>query len=452
MKKALEFYLITDTHYYAYEELGFSNDKDQKCMNESGAIIDAAFNKLVLQDEIDIVLISGDLTNNGERVSHKRFIEKLNILKEKGKRVYVITATHDYGLRDVVDGESAGKDEEKVLRSELRDLYNNFGFNEAIAEYDSLSYVVRLAPGYRLLALNDDGNGRSFCGYDEKQLDWILEQIKKAHDEGDFIFAMTHHPVIPPSPIYPIISKRDMLGNYEETSQILADAGLQFIFTGHTHMQNIGFVKTEKGNELWDINTGSLVGYPTPIRHVEITENEMIIKTDKIDDFDWDFEGKDPQEYLKNHFDFYLTDLFDSMAYDYERFMGLAVGFSLERKKALKLKFLLNRIGKILQKLTFGKVGKLLFIGKKIDKSVEDILVKDFLIDIVRNIFSGNEHFSPQTPEYKAVMAVLDRLSPFLKGIKKKGPPFDDLNGFVGELLYDDTPDNEAVIPINLTN
>lgn len=448
MKNGIKFYVITDTHYYAYEELGFSNDKDQKCMNESGAIIDAVFDKLSSQDEIDIILISGDLTNNGERASHEGFIKKLNSLKEKGKKVYVITATHDYGLRDVVEGESTGKDDGKVLRSELRGLYENFGFNDAIAEHESLSYVVKLAPGYRLLALNDDGNGRSFCGYDENQMAWILEQIKEAHDEGDFIFAMTHHPVLPPSPIYPLLSKRDMLGNYEETSRILADAGLQFIFTGHTHIQNIGFIKTEKGKELWDINTGSLVGYPTPIRVVEITESEMRIKTEKIDDFDWDFKGKDPQEYLKEHFDFYLTELFDSMAYDYERFMDLAGSFSLERSKALKLKFLLNNIGKILQKLTFGKVGKLLLISKKIDKSVKGILVKDFIIDIVRNIFSGNEHYSPQTPEYKAVMAVLDRLDPFLKGMKKKGPPFDDLHGFVGDLLYDNTPDNEAIIPI----
>ena len=81
--------------------------------------------------------------------------------------------------------------------------------------------------------------------------------MKLAHEAGDEVLAMTHHPVLPPSPIYPLFSRRDMLGDFEHTSTVLADAGVQFIFTGHTHMQNIAVKTTEKGNTIYDINTSA---------------------------------------------------------------------------------------------------------------------------------------------------------------------------------------------------
>ena len=78
---------IADTHYYsktlgtegkAYE---LRSDSDQKCLAETGEIIDAAFSKLSKSD-CDAVLIAGDLTNDGERVCHEEFREKLRKLKE----------------------------------------------------------------------------------------------------------------------------------------------------------------------------------------------------------------------------------------------------------------------------------------------------------------------------------------------------------------------------------
>ncbi len=455
MSEELKFYLVTDTHHYAYKSLGYSDHEDQKCLNESGAIIDAAFEKFIAQDEINIILIAGDLTNNGERASHSEFIEKLGKLKAAEKNVYLITATHDYGLLELKAKNNdhavglAEEDESKACRSELREMYYEFGFKEALSEYtDPLSYVAQLAPGFRLLCLNDDGNGRSYCGYDESHLAWILEQIKTAQNAGEFIFAMSHHPVLPPSPIYPIMSKRDMLGDYELMSTIFADAGLQFIFTGHSHMQNIGYKTTEKGNTLWDINTGSLCGFPTPMRRVVLDNEKMTITTESLKTFDWDFKGKDPQQYLRDHFDLLLNDIFDSMAKNLERFADLAGGFSMERKTVYKLKRPIKIAGKVMQKLTVGKSGRILCVSRKVDKSVKDILVKDLLVEIVRNIFSGNEHYSPDTPMYKAIMAVIGRIASIVKHFIKGNEIVENMPAFIASIIYDDTPDNEAVLPI----
>nr|MDE5994395.1 metallophosphoesterase [Oscillospiraceae bacterium] len=90
---------IADTHHYS-RTLGdsgrafvFRSDSDQKCLKETGEIIDCAFDYLS-KTECDAVCIAGDLSNDGERVSHEEFREKLYKFKEN-KKVYVITATHD---------------------------------------------------------------------------------------------------------------------------------------------------------------------------------------------------------------------------------------------------------------------------------------------------------------------------------------------------------------------
>lgn len=162
----LKIQFITDTHYYsrkngtsgkAYER---EEAKSQMIIKDSDLVLKAGFDLLCKDTSTDIVVLSGDTTRNGELASHEEFIEMLRDLKKKGKRVYVITATHDYQDGGVAKGFS-GDEQIQVPavenRHDLWDMYYEFGPNEAIATFkQSLCYVVQLAPGYRLFALNDD--------------------------------------------------------------------------------------------------------------------------------------------------------------------------------------------------------------------------------------------------------------------------------------------------------
>lgn len=42
------------------------------------------------------------------------------------------------------------------------------------------------------------------------------------------------------------ILKKDMLADYDEITTRLADSGVNLVFTGHTHMQNIAVKRTER--------------------------------------------------------------------------------------------------------------------------------------------------------------------------------------------------------------
>ena len=89
---SFSFYLITDIHYYA-QSLGITgkayeacSHADQKCLAETGPILDAVIDKLIADREIDTVLIAGDITHNGQKASHIEFEQKLRRLTAAGKK------------------------------------------------------------------------------------------------------------------------------------------------------------------------------------------------------------------------------------------------------------------------------------------------------------------------------------------------------------------------------
>ena len=84
----LKLTFITDTHHYS-KTLGTSgrqyflrSGSDQKCLAETGDIIDAAFEQIAKSDT-NAVMIIGDVTNDGEKVSHIEFRESLKSLQNQ---------------------------------------------------------------------------------------------------------------------------------------------------------------------------------------------------------------------------------------------------------------------------------------------------------------------------------------------------------------------------------
>ena len=447
--KKFNFYHLTDLHYYANELIGSSGEAyemkcqvDQKCMAESGAIIDAAFNKLIEDKDTEIVLISGDLTFDGEKQSHDALKEKLTNLKNNGKRVFTTFATHDFFMeaRKYTDEEGVTF-LPKYTRAELREHYNDFGYSEAIAEHEnSYSYCVQLTDDVRLLCLNDDGDFDAFCGYYNDLLFWIKDQVEDAHKAGCEIFAMTHHPILEPAPIYPLFSHKAMLGGYEFTAPYLADLGIKYVFDGHTHIHDINFIETKKGNKLYQINTASLIGYPLAYRKVEFSDEGMDVKTIQVEEIDWDLKGQNVIDYARDHFTYMIRSVFDSIENDYDKFIVLSQGFSGEGEKLEKLQTILQKVGKFANTLTMKKLSKMLFCSKYIEDSIAEKRVVEFICDVILNMYSGNEIYSPETAEFKAFTAVARRLGKIVK-LKDHDGNNIYLEELIANTLYNDSID-----------
>jgi len=304
----LRFYLITDLHYFenslgaegeAYEARSLT---DQKCIAETGAIIDSAFAQLAADTQVNNILIAGDMTFNGEAESHRAMIKKLDALQAAGKRIYMITGNHD-GDHEAYAFSGANRiDVEGTAREELPNLYYEYGWKDAIAvESRRRCYVAQLGDGVRLLGiyhnLDDDNSGF------EDIMDWILAQVADAQRCGDLIFGMAHVPILPGAPVLTRVGDATIQGG-KGIARRLADAGLALMFTGHMHMQSINKLATKRGKFLFDICTGSLVGGPCAIRNISIDENRVMrLTTGTVADFDWDRRGMTAEEYFVWRFD-----------------------------------------------------------------------------------------------------------------------------------------------------
>lgn len=406
--------VITDTHYYspqtgtqgkAYEAALM---RSQKLLAGSREILQAAFDKISEDDTSDIVLIAGDVTNDGEKAAHEEFREMLRELQNKGKKVFVITATHDYKEKcKKYVGEKA-EEMPGLLREELYDFYREFGPDNAIcSKPEYMSYIVQLSDNVRLFALNDDR------GIEGEMYDWVKEQAEDARKNGQFIIAMTHHPIIPPSPMYELIGKGDMHRNYKDRRREYADMGIQLMMTGHTHTHNIGRIFSERGNAFYAVSTAALCGYPAPIRKVEIdTDNKKVnISTQTVEEADINTNGMDLKKYLKKQLIGVISEMIKAAGSNIDKFAYMAQGISIKPKVVYKFGWIIKPIFKWLNSVKFSTFAKWTKKETGLEKNdilnIKDEKIIDFIISLVSNLFSGENNMELNDPKCRIYIAFL---------------------------------------------
>lgn len=427
----MKFTFIADLHYYspmlgtagsAYE---MRSGSDQKCLAETGAIIDAAFEKIANSDT-DAVMIAGDVTNDGETASHNELREKLYRLKEK-KPVYLVTATHDWccdGNPRKFSGAEVSNNVETLPPQKLSEFYFDFGLSQAIAKYEThlgiFSYVVQLSENVRLLALCDDQNGKGRAGYTEEHFQWIERQIKLAADDNCLMIGMQHHLLIPH--INSLLTGGCCVGDREETAARLADAGLKYMFVGHSHIQRTDEFKSPSGNVLTEVNIGSLCGYPAPI--VEVTvQDDMRLKVDveHLKTFEWQGHSVNAENYLKRHACRMIERVLEcGSADDFEARMTAL------QANGRKLRLLYPLIKPVMNIIKDGSVEELYkkmrllglahFLDKGAVKACRGYRVLDIIEDVMLGALDGSAtKYSRSSDFYRLVMSFVSIPSKILK-------------------------------------
>lgn len=404
----VSFYLVTDTHYFepslgaegaAYDEY---MKREQYFMAESSDIVKATFEKIAADKSVDIVLIPGDLSKNGELESHKSFIKELDKLRASGKKIFVITAGHDYGEKSrAFVGDKCIDVEGTDFRS-LREMYADYGYSQALAVDDStLSYIAPIAPQVRLLAINCDGEGNPKGEVDERLEGWIKIQLDEAKRDGCSVLAMCHYPMIPSVPVFDLVGDAK-LKNWRRTASLLADNGVEFILTGHMHIQSINEYVSEKGNKIIDICTACLVGSPAKYRKISVDGNVMTVESIDTPEFRSNVNGMELMDFFDRQFIYSIQN----------RILGALSG----GKGAVKV---LKSLGKkIVGNITVGGLGRLLWI--KTDKSIRKIKFIDFAGNIGVAIFKGDMPYGAGTPEGDAVARVLKRFGFIIRKLEPK--------------------------------
>lgn len=423
----LKLSILSDTHYYS-PKVGTSGSayeaallRSQKMLCGSRELIISAFDRIAADDSSDILLISGDVTNDGEYVSHEEFRELCRSLQSRGKQIYLITSTHDFqesGYSRMYVGDKVEKTP-APKREELFEYYREFGPDRAICSRpEFLSYIVQLPNNCRLFALNDDG------GFSEEMMEWIAEQSRDAREHNQTIIAMTHHPIIPPSPMYEIIGKGDMHRSYKTRRCELADLGIQIMLTGHSHTHNIGRIFSERGNAFYAISTASLAGYPAPIRRITVDPEAKtcIVDTDRLTKADGlDTGGLTLDEYLKKQLIGVVGDMLYAAGNDIKRFAYMAQAISIKPKLVYKYGWLIKPFFKWLGSVKFGTFArwtkKETGLTKQERSSIKDDRVVDFVITLVSNLFSGENNLSISDPKCRVYIGFLQIVDSLLRAL-----------------------------------
>lgn len=408
MKNEFKFTVIADTHYYD-ASLGTSGEaymlrsgSDQKCLAETGAIIDAAFEHIAASDT-QAVLIAGDLTNDGERVCHEKMLEKLYNLQTK-KPVFVTTATHDWCCDENprrFDGDMVYHDVDTVSSEELYTLYADFGTDHARGQFrthlGTASYLADLSEDIVLLALNDDQNGKGKAGYKPDHLQWILNTIRRESENGKTVIAMQHHLLYPH--ISPLVTGGACCGDRDELLELLSEAGLRFLFVGHSHLQHIDRYVSKNGRELFEINVGSLCGYPAPMAEVTVTENELILHTAHLETFTYAGQTYVAQDYLQAHAVHLLGGVLEPLAHGMRTQAAKklsALGISDSAEFVRRYGRLLQPAAKAALTATVGKAGRALnllpgapYFDKADLAALQNVPVMDLVYAVFLSALSG---------------------------------------------------------------
>lgn len=217
--------------------------------------------------DLDFLLLPGDLTQDGEPDNHAWLAKRLLKLPFP---VFVVPGNHDV-LSLVSTGQNIGA-------KDFPYYYQQFGYKNP----KQLYYTCEILPGVRLIGLNSnqfDDQGKQIGCLDEQQLAW-LRQVLADIDDNELVLVMVHHNVVEhlPEQSQHQLGRRYMLKNAPLLLEILRDSGVNLVFTGHLHVQDIACDRN-----VFDITTGSLVSYPHPYRILDFRTDKEGRKSLQID-------------------------------------------------------------------------------------------------------------------------------------------------------------------------
>ena len=280
--------VISDTHVMAPELLVSEGEAWTNYLSGQRKMVDYSqtlFDEMVakIKDEIkpDLVLISGDLTKDGEQLSHTYVISKLDELREVGIQTLVIPGNHDRGANaDAVLYDGATTSPVEVATDGwLATQYANYGYGSTSErESTSLTYACEPIEGLVVIGIDSGTDGT----LSSATLDWIVGKASAAQGSGKRVIAMMHHPLIPHFTGVDNFVETAVVSNYETVRNTLADAGIRVVFTGHFHTSDIAMDKNaDLSREIYDVTTGALISYPCDYREITLSNDlsELSITT-----------------------------------------------------------------------------------------------------------------------------------------------------------------------------
>lgn len=394
---------ISDIQYQAeaVDADGLILSKSEQMLNEAIAKINAT--------NPDVVLVTGDLTNDGSIDSHMYVAGRLAEMADEDTKVYVTPGEKDLA--------KSGVNPDAIDDGLFSVYYSAFGYGDAL-EADGLSYVASPKAGYKVMMLDSVGEN----GEGKINKDWAVQQLQ-ANTAKDFFIGGTHFPSMSRGSVestligllYTVAGLQDANGNQMYTDdpfvglnlvdksafatgdmEALSNAGLNNLYTGHSYQVNTyggasvtettnpdGTITTAVNSEWNDFNVGSLVAASASVTNTTFDRTitaDPVTTIDKIETLD----GANVRDLVFAAQQAYTPAMVDSMI---AKFMPVYD----------RLMDMLRVIGpKVIDNMDFGAG-----LSGDITAAVAKPAVKQLLTDVL-NVLDNRAKIEPVIAEIKA--------------------------------------------------
>lgn len=259
-----------------------------------------------------LLLVSGDLTLNGEKQSAVELADYFQQIEQFGTQVYVIPGNHD--ISNGWARKFIGDDQKKtsqILPEDFQSIFSEMGYQDAYTlDEHSLSYAVQPYTDLTLLMLDTNvytktegkgappSNGR----LKKETLTWIESVFEDAKKSGATVLPVLHHNLLKHNDF---MTKGFTLDNEEEVKALFLKYDIPVVFTGHTHVQDIA----HEENTLYDITTAAFSVMAPSIGKVTFDNEQFSYEKQAVDMESWASETNQTDNNLLTYTD-YATNLF----------------------------------------------------------------------------------------------------------------------------------------------
>lgn len=270
---------VSDMHYFSQSLIENEDFMWKVTMESDGK--DTAQSSLIAQAFVDdmlklkpnAVVVTGDLTLNGEEASHEELRELLGRLKDIGIGVYVMTGNHDVNMTAYRYTDDGIEEVPSFGSQRFEDHWWDFGYGDALSQDRwSNSYIAKLNEKTWLLAV--DSNTGSKGTIRKSTLDWIDENLAKTKQEGIRVISATHQNLF--------VHNENFVWGYQLNNaaaliELYEKYGVEVNLSGHLHVQTI-----VESNGIADIAVSALVDTPLQYGILTVSGNKLSYRTREL--------------------------------------------------------------------------------------------------------------------------------------------------------------------------
>lgn len=293
-------WVISDVHHFSPTLFDQGKKFDEMQVEAGGLELRYSLERLqalvtqIEQEQPDALLVTGDLTLNGELQSMQELADTFKTIEQLGTSVFVIPGNHD--ISNPWASSFIGEDTIRVtqtLPEDFQTMFADYGYNDAIStDPNSLSYIANFSEQWQLYMLDSNVYSKTAGLYAPKShgllkpktLTWLEKEMLMQNSNQKKALVAVHHNSLSH---FSSLDEGNTLDNADALQNLLSKFKLPVTLSGHIHAQHIAQANVSDNFTLTDIATGAFGSYPNRIGVITLNPQNFSYHTTQLDMATW---------------------------------------------------------------------------------------------------------------------------------------------------------------------